>query len=181
MADLSTLLGMIDMQSISMVSAAIGILIGVFNWIRKSSTAERQRQTEIETRQAQLFMPLYDHLREIDFAKIVNEILFRWDWLDYEEFQSKYGQDSNMDNYSKSFSIGQYFEGIGVMVKRELINPYLVDDLISGFIIRYWEKMEPVIKIQRERMKWPQYMEHVEYLYNIIKPIVEEQHPDLKI
>lgn len=33
------LFGLIDVQTISMASAAIGILIGVFNWIRKSGTA----------------------------------------------------------------------------------------------------------------------------------------------
>jgi hypothetical protein len=32
----------------------------------------------------------------------------------------------------------------------------------------------------RKRLNYPQYGEWVEYLYNQINPIAEEQHPELK-
>lgn len=76
--------------------------------------------------------------------------------------------------------MGNFYEGIGVLVKRKLIDVNLVDDLMSGFILRSWEKIEPIIKEFRERENWPQAWEWIEYLYHQIKPIVEEQHPELK-
>ena len=57
----------------------------------------------------------------------------------------------------------------------------LVDDLMSGHILRFWEKFgETVIKETQVRENKPQYYEYVEYLYSVIKPIVESQHPELK-
>jgi hypothetical protein len=81
-----------------------------------------------------------------------------------------------------SFStIAIFFEGVGVLVKRKLVDPSLVDDLMSDMVLRFWEKFgEPMIKIRQVRDNYPQYFEHVEYLYSVIKPIVESQHPELK-
>ena len=39
---------------------------------------------------------------------------------------------------------------------------------------------EPYIKERRVRDNYPQMYEHVEYLYNQIKQIAEQQHPELK-
>ncbi|UCH57168.1 MAG: hypothetical protein JSV18_07505, partial [Candidatus Bathyarchaeota archaeon] len=47
------LFGLIDVQTISMASAAIGVLAGIVNWIVRTRRAERQKQTELETRQLQ--------------------------------------------------------------------------------------------------------------------------------
>jgi hypothetical protein len=67
-----------------------------------------------------------------------------------------------------------------VLVRRRLIDPSFVNDLISGFIIHYWEKLGPITIETRKRFDWPMYGEQIEYLYNQIKPIVEKQHPELK-
>jgi len=80
----------------------------------------------------------------------------------------------------KRGSVGSYFEGMGVLVNRKLIDVSFVDDLISGLIIRYWEKMEPIIDDAREKMDYPQLAEWTEYLYREIRTIAEEQHPELK-
>ena len=69
---------------------------------------------------------------------------------------------------------------MGVLVNRKLIDVSFVDDLISGLIIRYWEKMEPIIDDAREKMDYPQLAEWTEYLYREIRTIAEEQHPELK-
>ena len=63
------------------------------------------------------------------------------------------------------------FEGLGVLVKRELVNLDIVDDLVAIFCIRLWEKYEQVILEQRKLRDWPNYMIHVEHLYNELKPL----------
>jgi hypothetical protein len=65
-------------------------------------------------------------------------------------------------------------------VKRRLIDPSFVDDLMSGGIVSFWEKFGPSFLEYRVRMNWPQRGEYVEYLYNQIKPIVVSQHGELK-
>jgi len=46
-------------------------------------------------------------------------------------------------------------------------------------IMTYWEKMEPVANTIRERYS-PFFTEYVEYLYNEVKAVYEQQHPELK-
>jgi hypothetical protein len=73
-----------------------------------------------------------------------------------------------------------YLEGMDVLVRRGLIDPFLVDDLMSGAIIQFWEKFNPIIMEYRRRRDWPQIGEQIEYLYNQIKPIVERQRRELE-
>jgi hypothetical protein len=76
--------------------------------------------------------------------------------------------------------LARFYEGIGVLVKRNLIDINMVDDVLSGDVMRYWEHLEPFMLEYRKHLNWPQAAEWVEYLYKQIKSIVEEQHPELK-
>ena len=125
-------------------------------------------------------MPIHSRLLDEEFTKKFMDIIFSMEWKDYEDYVENYSLASNPKAAVTVTVWGIYLEGIGVLVKRGLIDASFVDDLMSGHILRYWEKIGPVIKKRREELNWPQYFEHVEYLYNKIKPIVEEQHPELK-
>jgi hypothetical protein len=61
-----------------------------------------------------------------------------------------------------------------------LLDASLVDDLMSGMVIGFWEKCSPLVFEMREVENVPQISEWFEYLYNQIKPIAEEQHPELR-
>lgn len=60
-------------------------------------------------------------------------------------------------------------------MKRNLVDPSMVDDLMSGRIIEFWQAVGPVIKEHREKTGDYEAFEHVEYLYNVIKPIQDKQ------
>jgi len=53
--------------------------------------------------------------------------------------------------------------------KRKLINTDLVDDLFSSAISQTWERMEPIVKGNRERVKSSAVGEWFEFLYNEMK------------
>ena len=59
------------------------------------------------------------------------------------------------------------------------INPDIVDDFISEYIMGMWTKFKPYILSWRENQNRPASYEHFEYLYNQIKPIYEDQHGSL--
>jgi len=71
--------------------------------------------------------------------------------------------------------LGAHLEGIGVLLRRRLIDPSFVDDLMSQVIVRYWEKFGPLIRESRVKLNYPFMGEQSEYLYNQIKPIMEKQ------
>ncbi len=96
---------------------------------------------------------------------------------DYEEFIKT--RTENTDWYSAFLNVGTFFEGLGVLVKRGLVNKYMVDDLFSGYLLRYWEKYGPIAIEFRRRYNWPSAWEWVEYLYNEIRVIAVSQHPEL--
>lgn len=123
-----------------------------------------------KTRKAQLFMQLYARFHDEEFLK-KNIDIMNLEWEDFEDYWKKYGMSVNPEATSMIHSVGNYFEGIGVLVKEKMIDIKLVDDLMTGLVMRYWEKMEPIIKQQRIVFNWPEAYEWTEYLYNKIKSL----------
>ena len=57
--------------------------------------AEEQRQTEIQTRQAELFMQMYWDWSALEFRKAVVRMTRHHTWSTVAEFDEKYGAQSN--------------------------------------------------------------------------------------
>jgi hypothetical protein len=164
---------MVDYQAISIAFAGISIGVAALYY---ALNIRHQR----ETRQTQLFMQIFDRLNDKESRKQFGEFIYVWEWKDFDDFWDKYGPERNIDDWASFNSFNAYYEGIGVMIKRGLIDPMFVDDIMSGEIIRVWEKFEPIAREWRRRQNWPQAFEWNEYLYNEIKAIVTQQHPELK-
>jgi hypothetical protein len=64
-------------------------------------------------------------------------------------------------------------------VKRGFIDVAIVDDLMSGQVVSFWEKFRAIYVESRRRRNWPQLAEWVEYLYREVKGIMERQHPEI--
>ena len=61
------------------------------------------------------------------------------------------------------------FEGIGVLVKRGLIDIALVADMTSVYIINIWESIESWVMWRRETDNLPQLLKWFEYLYHTMQ------------
>jgi len=155
---------MLDVQTISIVIAAISVAVAAINSIQLGREAQKTRERELETRQTQLFMDLYAIMRNKEFVKDTRELTY-WKWHDFEDFRKKYGSRADKEANSIFVSIGNFFDGIGVLVKRNLINPDLVDDLMAPWVEWYWNTFGSVITEYR-KIVGPQYMKWVEYLYD---------------
>ncbi|TFH22541.1 hypothetical protein E4G67_04245 [Candidatus Bathyarchaeota archaeon] len=155
-----------------------GILVGIAYYIMTLNYTRKNQEMQLETRQTQLFMYLYDKWSSEDFQKKITELqLTNWD--DYEDWNSKYGPSADLDTYSRMTSLGSFYEGLGVLVKNGQVKPELVDELMSHSLISAWEKIAPIIIHQRKKFNYPNMGEWMEYLYNQIKPIYDKQHPEL--
>jgi hypothetical protein len=150
-----------DIQTVSIVIAAVSVVIGVINSIQSSREAKRQRQTE-------LFMQVYDRYNQVEYRRIFQELRLQ-QWNDYEDWERKYGPPDNIDTWSRIESIGAYIEGIGVLVEEELIDLRLVNNLLHDQIIMLWEKYGPIVKERRRRYSGSRRSgDSMEYLYNRI-------------
>jgi len=139
-----------------------------------------------ETRQAQLFMGLYETYRSQEFREKHSEII-QQEWADYDDFVEKYGSETNAEAWTRWMSVGAYFNGIGVLHKRGLLDIALVEELLANAVFISWIRMEPIIKGWRERDRRFEggrsdkydFFHGFEYLYNELKKR-EQQQPELK-
>jgi hypothetical protein len=51
-----------------------------------------------------------------------------------------------------------------VLVEQRLIDAHLVYELMSGPILRYWEKVEPIFKERRKHLSFPDAIDSVDHL-----------------
>ena len=174
-----------EIQAAYYMVAATGVLVAaayyVLNMRASKKTQELAQKTQeqtLETRQAQLFIQLYTTFTSYEFKTKWNEVMHVWRWRDFKDYDTKYGF-SKHEEFSKFDFVGTFFEGVGVLVKKGLIDVTLVDDLMSGHVVSGWERFEPIIRRYREIQNWPQILEWWEYLYHEVKGIMENQHPEV--
>lgn len=128
--------------------AELGVLFfGVIIALQQLRDIKHTRKTELETRQAQLFMQIYNRFNSKAFVSQLNDLRFRWNVTEFDDFMQKYGPFTNPEGWDSMASTTYFLEGIGVLMKKGLIDPEIVDDLMSGVIVSVWEKIEPSVQI----------------------------------
>jgi hypothetical protein len=95
-----------------------------------------------------------------------------------QEFIEKYGPKTNSKIYEDFLQVFGLMEGLGVLVRENLINIRIVAHSSYGDVKYVWEKYEPVVKWLREYYSWPRYSVEFEYLYNVMEKYAEK-HPEL--
>ena len=152
---------MVDVYEISAIVAAVGVLVGVAYYILDMRNQARTRQTDMVLR---LYSTFSSEEFQITLAQIDN-LKFQ----NTDDFLQKYGSKVNAEVWGKWQSVAAFFEQVGVLLHRKLINISLVDDLLTTDVKQQWERMAPVILDIRKRLDSPQIWEWFEYLYNEMK------------
>ncbi|KON29499.1 hypothetical protein AC482_06320 [miscellaneous Crenarchaeota group-15 archaeon DG-45] len=160
---------MIDLQTISIMLASASVTIAALYYAFTLRYTRMNMKTSLETRQAQLFMRIYERFYDPEFSRQQNWVMFVWEWTDFDDAWKKYGPETNMEAASAFISVARYYEGIGVLVKRKLIDVNLVEELMSEYVIRSWDKMGPFFKEARERFKWPHLFQEFENISNTLE------------
>ncbi|UCD96692.1 MAG: hypothetical protein JSV35_01165, partial [Candidatus Bathyarchaeota archaeon] len=146
---------MLDLPSISAIIAAFGVIIGI-------GFAILQLRNLVRTRQTDLVIRLYSHFGSKEFLearKTVLDLKFE----DYNNYVKKYGGFGRFEAVSE---VCMFFEGIGVLLQRKLIDISLIDDLFSPISIKViWEKMKPVVEGWRDEFNEPETLQWFENLY----------------
>jgi hypothetical protein len=154
---------LVDVYEISAVVAAAGVLIGVVYYILDIRHQNKVRQTG-------LVMELYSELGSKEYVE-AHPKFFLLEFKDYEDFKQKYPWSTFITSEAAT-SYNMYcffFEKVGLLLHRKLINIELVDDLFSIAITLCWEKVRPIVEGIRKEQNLPQYWEWFEYLYNEMK------------
>lgn len=159
-------------QIVGVSAAAIAAVIGVRSYINSNKRAEEAkrkeqetRDRELETRQTQLFMQVFERYHETEFWNIYTTVMNK-EWKSYEDWNR---DRSDPTSLSMRLAVGTYFEGIGTLVRRGLLPPELVAEILGSIVIMWWDKQSEFYKEFRVKAGYQNYGEHVEYLYNEMK------------
>jgi len=174
---------MIDLQTVLTYLTLISVPVGVFYHVMTlKNTRRNQELTRISqdhalvTRQAQLFMNLFESFRSLEFRKLWHEVMI-YDWKDFDDWIERFNERTNPDAIASFTSVMAFFDGIGVLLREGLIDIKLVYELMAPTILVTWSRYEPIIIGDKEYFQTPDFWGGFEYLYSKIIEIKED--PDL--
>jgi hypothetical protein len=170
---------MVQIEYFPIVLTGIGIIVSILYYTSVLRNANKTQMQQLETRQAQLFMQVYNQMNGPRYQEaIMMMVPFRFtgikEFLEVFNFETEKG----LDNWRHITAIVSYYEGVGVLVKEGLLDIKYVALLMCGMTITLWEKFAPIAQDIREYTGSRRWASEWEYLYNELKRYLVE-HPEL--
>jgi hypothetical protein len=168
-----------QLQAAYYMVAATGVLVAAAYYVMNIQTNKKNQelmlktqQQTLETRQAQLFMQLFDRWAGSEFAlqygKACYEIYPKCNNNPEELnrfFYKSVNEQFNPDFFLTFHQLTLFFEGVGVLVRKDLVSIDLVERLFYDRIIWFWEMMKPRITFVRKSFG-SKHLEDLEWLYD---------------
>jgi len=142
---------MVDIQTISIAIASASVFAAAIYYMFRIRHEAKVRQTD-------LVMKLYSQFNSLEFQKMWHEVLNR-EARDWQDYNNKYG-------LVEFTAVAIFFEGIGILLKRKLINIELIDDMFTTDVKWTWERIKDLTLEYRKVRNQPEIFEWFEYLYN---------------
>jgi hypothetical protein len=155
---------MVDITEISAVVAAAGVLVGVVYYILEMRNQTRIRKTDLIVRISPWFS-----MSPKEMLETANTVM-ALGYKDYDDFVQKYGSLYSGKPAANTVRMALNFgDGIGMLLKRNLIDINIVVDAYGDIAPVLWEKVKPLVEGYRKEANRPHYWESLEYLYNEMK------------
>ena len=160
---------MVELGTVLSFIQAAGIIVGVAYYIMNIHNNQKNQQLQLETRQTQIFMQIYQQINTEEVYKSWAELV-NVGKIDYEDYLKKYDSTVNPDHFAKRAQIWYSYNTIGELLRQGIIELDLLNRLSLGpMVITMWERWEHIIRKTRERERGPDLWEGFEYLYNEVK------------
>lgn len=158
------------LQSVSYIAGALGVCVAAFYYVMNLREQRRNRRITFTQNLIQTF-------NTVENFKIQGELL-NMDWKNYDDFEKKYGSDTNVDNYGKRMFFFYTFESLGKLLKEGLVDSETLYGVINTTVITIWIKFLPTIVENRRRYMGRTGWEGFEYLYNETVKIKKQREPE---
>lgn len=129
------------LQTVSVVIASAGVLAGAIYYILEIRHQSRLRQTESVIRLSPWL--------NVD-AKEMQEALTITCSIEYKNYEDYLGKYAEKPEHKAMKTLGNYFEGIGILVNKKLVNAEIVYDFWGDIIVSSWEQIKPIIADMRK-------------------------------
>jgi len=158
---------MVDLAVLTMVKDIVTILGVIGGFTYYVMTVRHQNSS----RKAQIFMEMYRDFKRPDIQSAYSDISRVWQWDSIEDFNEKYGPENNPDEFQKYMLVYSVYEGLGVLIYRNIIDVTMIEELMRSYVVGFWEKLAPIIYEWRVKYDSPIIAEWMEYLYNEVSKI----------
>jgi hypothetical protein len=132
---------MVDIQGISIAIASAGVLAGVIYYILELRHQSRLRQTESVIR-----LSPYFNMNAKEMQEAITQVC-SIEYKDYDDYLERY---SDKPENMMLKILGNYFEGIGILVYKRLVKADIVYDFWGDIIQSSWEKIKPLVADMRK-------------------------------
>jgi len=151
---------MVDIAAVSIAIASAGVLAGVIYYVLEIRHQSRLRQTESVIKLSPWFNMN---------AREVQEAITQVCSIEYEDYADYLERYSGKPEHMTLKILGNYFEGMGILVYRKLVETDIVYDFWGDIIQSSWEKIEPLVAGMRKDSGDLNMFRFWEYLYNEMK------------
>jgi len=151
---------MVDIQTVSIAIASAGVFAAAIYYILQLRHQSKMRETDLVVR-------LYSAFSGKELQEAYFEVRFGMEFVDYDDFMKKYRMPAK--SVLPVYQVGKFFDGVGVLLRRKLVDIGLVDELFHAEVTLLWEKIKPLAEGRRKELNQPTIYKHFEYLYNELK------------
>ena len=153
------LLGLINIVDFSIVSAAFGIVVGMFRGVMELKDIRK-------TRRAELGMRFYENMTEKDQYRLWVDVVFKQDFTSHREWLEKYGPQVDPEAASTTFALLALYNSAGFLLKEGLVDAGLLFSYVAPItVFRALMKLEPLVRAWREKNNDPTFFESFEHLF----------------
>lgn len=146
---------MVDVQSVSIIVAALSVVLGVaYNMYNL--------RVQTKSRHAQIYISLWQRLNSLEMMHALT-YLNKLKVESYDEWR-KANETDQVYSDSQDY-IFTTFEAIGTFVHEDLLDLRVVLRDCGGIIPRFWKRYGAFIKEHRNRRNSPRYYIEFEWLY----------------
>ena len=165
---------MVTVETISIVFTGLSVSLAAFYYISTLRNAQSNRQLQLETRQLDIYMKLKLMETDPEWMRNFFEVA-ALEWEDFYDFARKFSHTENPEEAGKRFALWNYWESLGYILSRGVIDPDTVFDMFGNACINNWIKFEPIIRGFREKDGVPETWKWFEYLVDEMKKVRERR------
>jgi hypothetical protein len=152
------------LQTISVAIASAGVFAAAVYYIIQIRHQTKVRETDLAIR-----MNPWMAVSGGDLTDVIAQV-WSLEFKDYNDFIKKYGPFTLRKPEQKAIqTLLNYFEGVGLLLKRELMDIDFAWDLWGNSYFLIWEKLKPLVDGLRKQYGMPEAWGFFEYLYNETK------------
>jgi hypothetical protein len=164
---------MVTVETISIAFTGLSVSLAAFYYISTLRYQSRARKTE-------MFMSLHERRTNADvYREFFQHMQTRWE--DYEDYMQKFDSGVNPESASIRNAHWAFYEGLGLLLRDNLIERETVYRLQGIRCLFVWFKWETVIKEIRKGTTGEDWLENFEYLANEMIRMRQERSQKLPV